>query len=106
MTKNNLSWTQVKKLVKRHVDSSNPGIKKFGGKEYLCALEWSGNTPKFIKEDIRSMHKHGVLTHLIKGKKCMQLLHPLYGQNTNALYIRPKNIKDQEALTYILFKCF
>lgn len=103
MTRNKITWTGVKKLLRKYGDFSNPLIRKFKAKEHICIEEWSGSRlPKHVKSDQTFMRDIGLSVHIVKGNKCDKPMHVLRGHSTMAMYVRPKDLKDQLVLGYIL----
>lgn len=97
-----LTWTQVKKMIRKYVDFANPITRKFDGVEYLCVGEWATNRrPRSIASLRSNAMNAGLYVRIVKGVRSNKHLSLLRGHATEAMYVRPKNLKDQNALEHI-----
>lgn len=97
------TWTDVKTKVKRYVDFGNPLTRKFDGEEYVCLSEWATDRrPKYVVGMRSGAMAAGLHVRIVKGRTINQRMNLLSGHATEAMYVRPKNLKDQNALHYIL----
>lgn len=97
-----LTWTHVKKMMHKYALISNPVVRKFDGVEYLCVTEWNAKRrPRTIASIRSNAMNAGLYVRIVKGVTSNKQMSPLRGYATEAMYVRPKNLKDQKALEYI-----